>query len=262
MATRTVRWFWIVTGSLVAIVSLAWSTFNVASLLAWDRQEFRETFEVADFSDIRAIDVDNGAGSVRIIGTAGEGLVVVDGEIVQGFQKASHDERIEGDTLVLDADCPIVVSYCNIDYEVQVPRDVDLRVRAGGGPATITGVDGRLDIESSGGGVRIENASGELVLRSSGGGVRGIGLTSQQVDASSSGGGVRLEFVTAPSSVVAGSSGGGVTVVVPDDPDIFYALDTSSSGGGVNDEIRFDPNSARTISAHSSGGGVTVRYPE
>jgi hypothetical protein len=262
MATsRTVRWSWLTVGTILAIASIGWAAFNVASLFAWDRQRFETTFRVAQRDGVRTVDIDNDGGSVHVIGTEGED-VIVNGEIVQGFQKASHAERVEGDRVVLEGDCPLSVSYCNIDYEVQVPRDVDIRVRASGGPVTVTGVDGDLDIGSSGGGIRVEGGGGDLLLRSSGGGVRAFALTATRVDASSSGGGVQVEFVDAPRTVVAHSSGGGVTVVVPDIPSVFYGVDASSSGGSVDTDIRSDPTSDRTISARSSAGGVTVRYPE
>lgn len=258
--SRTSRFAWLAAGTVFAVASLGWGTYNAVALLAWDREEFQTTFRVEAVGDVTAIDVDNDAGSVHIVGSDRDDIVV-DGDILQGFQKPTHREEIVGDRLVLDASCSAVANFCNVDYEVQIPRDLDVKVHASGGGVRISNIDGNLDASTSGGGVRIEGGRGDMRLRASGGGVRGIGLESPTVDADSSGGGgVRLDFVEEPRTVVASSSGGGVTVIIPDTR-VFYAVDAEASGGGVSDDIRSDPDSDRSITVRSSGGGVTVAYP-
>jgi hypothetical protein len=201
------------------------------------------------------------AGSARIVG-ADRDDIVVDAKITYGLQKPGNEVRVEGDTLVVDSSCSAWSNtWCDVDYTVQVPRDVTVVARASGGGLRIEGLDGPVDASSSGGGVRVTDTGGDLRLSSSGGGVRGEGLRSPVVDADSSGGGVRLTFVEAPRTVRADSSGGGVTVEVPGP--FAYNIDADSSGGGVDvSGVRHDPTSERSITVDSSGGGVTVRYTE
>jgi hypothetical protein len=259
MGSRVARTTWIAAGACLAVASLGWGTFQATSLLAFDRRHFTESFTPAQTGPITTIDVDNAAGSIEIVGSDRDDIVI-DGEIERGIKKPTHSERVADGTLRLEADCFAMSTICSVDYDVQVPRDIAVKVRAAGGSVRVTNMTGAQDLDSSGGGLRVEAASGDLRLRSSGGGVTAIGLRSARVDASASGGGVRLEFVDEPQAVNASSSGGGVTVVVPDTP-VAYDIDAASSGGGAHRDVRSDPNSNRTIRVRSSGGGVTVRYP-
>ena len=257
--SRGMRRTWIGAGAVMALASLGWGTFQATSLLAFDRQSFRSSFTTTESAAVRRIDIDNAAGSVDIVGSDRQDIAI-DGDVVRGLQAPKHSERVVGDTLVIDATCHSISSFCSVDYDIQVPRDVAVRIRASGGGVRVTNVTGAQDIGASGGGVRVEGAEGALHLRSSGGGITALALRSAVADADSSGGGVRLEFIDAPQTVGASSSGGGVTVVIPD-TNFSYNVDASSSGGGVSRDVRSDPESSRTISVHSSGGGVTVQYP-
>jgi Putative adhesin len=260
--SRRVHTTWIALAVVFTVASLGWGTYTAAGLLAFDRQEFRESFASSVAASVTTIDVDNGAGSVHIIGSDREDIVI-DGDIIRGLSEPTHSERVRGDTLELDADCPAIANFCSLDYDIQVPIGISVEVHASAGGVRVSNVSGPLDLSSSGGGVRVEGAAGDLDLRSSGGGVTAIGLESEVVDASSSGGGVRLEFVTPPRTVNASSTGGGVTVEVPR-TNAFYNVDASSSGGSVtvDEALRINSESDRVINVHSSGGSVTVRYPE
>jgi Toastrack DUF4097 len=260
-SNRNFRTLWVVLGSIFVIASVGWGAVQAGSLLAFDRERFRMAFTALEGSTITMVDIDNDAGSVRVIGSDDAEGVTVDGKIIRGFTRPKHDERVAGGTVELDARCDASLSgLCSLDYVVSVPRDVTVKVRASGGGIRVFGVDGPLDLSSSGGGVHVERATGDLTLRSSGGGVTATQLESARVDAQASGGGVRLEFDDEPRSVTASSSGGGVTVVVPR-TDADYRIDASSSDGGFDTEVTRNDNSNRSITVHSSGGGVTVRYP-
>ncbi len=251
-----VRRAWIVAGSIMAVAALGWGTLNVISLLAYERIDRQVVFD----GPIRVIEVRGSGGSVQLSPSADD-RVVVDVREWRGLSSPDTSEAVEGDRLVLSADCSSFINaYCRVRYAVTVPAGVDVQVRSSGGGISARGLDGDLDLSSSGGGVRVEGASGRLRLDSSGGGVTAVALTSAQVDASSSGGAVRVSFAQPPLSVAVDSSGGGVTVEVPDTPDA-YRVDASSSGGSTHNGLRVDPTSDRTIRARSSGGSVTLRYP-
>ena len=250
------RRVWIIAGSVFCAIALAYGFFIVVDLLSFGRDSFQRTFTDA----ITTVEIRNSTGSVRIEGTTSS-EVAVDGSIRRGLREPSHSETINGDRLVLDAQCPMLLtSFCNLDYSVRVPAGVAVVIRSDGGGVRLSDLTGTVDASSSGGGISVFRAGGSLRLRSSGGGITGEDLRSASVDASSSGGGVKLAFTSAPTSVVVDSSGGGVTVEVPNTAE-SYQLRVSSSGGSVSTPVRSDPTSSRIIDAHSSGGGVTVRYP-
>jgi len=260
MATIPFRKTWLAAGSVFAVASLGWGVFQVTGLIAYDKQEFHESLTATAAGPISTIDIDNDTGSVKIIGTD-RSDVTINGEVVRGLTAPDHSERVVGTTLEIDATCFPVANFCSVDYDIQVPRDVNLKVRAAGGGIRVSNVTGTQDLASSGGGLRVEGAQRDLQLHTSGGGITAIALESGVVDASSSGGNVRLEFVDDPRHVDASSSGGGVTVVIPDD-EATYDIQATSSDGSVSRDVRSDPDSNRTIRMHSSAGGVTVRYPD
>jgi hypothetical protein len=251
---------WILVGSIFVVASVGWGTFQLVNAFAYDKKHFRESFGVTTTGALRSLDIDNHAGSVTVT-ASDRNDIVIDGEVLRSLAKPKHHERVSGDVLEIGASCNSLGGFCSVNYDIQVPRDVDVRVRDSGGGVRVSNVTGDLDLRSSGGGVRVEGATGTLFLRSSGGGITAIGLQSTVVDASSSGGGVGLEFLREPVNVSATSSGGGVTVVIPDTR-ATYNVQASSSGGGVSRDVRSDPDSNRRIHVSSSGGGVTVRYPE
>ena len=254
--SSTHRSAWLIGGSIFCVIALAYGVLAVVDLLAFGRDEFDRTFT----EPIAMIEIDSDAGSVRIEGTNAT-ETVVHASLRRGLRGPSHTERLIGDRLVLDSDCPnFLTSLCDVSYTLRVPADVAIVVTSSGGGVRVSDLTGTVDISSSGGGIRATRTSGPLRLRSSGGGITGEALASANVDASSSGGGVRLGFASAPSAVTVDSSGGGITVELPNTPET-YRLDAASSGGGVSTSVRTDPASTRVIDVHSSGGGVTVRYP-
>jgi hypothetical protein len=259
-ASRTMRssrgrTAWTVTGTVLALAAIAYTTINVVSAFAFARHTFTRTFS----GEVRDVNISNDAGSVHLE-TGPSGRVEVAGKGVQGITKPSHHETLRNGHLDVGARCGISLSsICSMNLTITVPAGTPITVHASGGGITIDDARGPVDADSSGGGVRVHGARSTLRLRSSGGGITANDVRSTTVDASSSGGGVKLFFVTPPENVHASSSGGGVTVVLPNTGDA-YRLDVSSSGGGTHRDVRSDPASDRVIDAHSSGGGVTVRY--
>jgi hypothetical protein len=250
------RTFIIVAGSIVAAVTLALGVGSAVSAVAHEETRSPLSFD----EEITSIRMDESSGSVRIVGAdvdriSGERIVV------EGLQGPDYSERVVDGTLVLESDCPIMLSmHCSVTYELIVPRGLDLYLRSSGGGIRVENVAGTVDLSSSGGGIRVIGSSGTLTLDSSGGSIRVLDSTSAIVTADSSGGGVRLEFTDVPDAVDAESSGGGVRVLVPRGDGVAYAVDASSSGGDTDVDIATDPDSTHRIRVESSGGGVTVAY--
>jgi hypothetical protein len=247
---------WVAVGSVLAVLALAYGTFSVAALLAFDQFDRHASFT----GPVRVVDVQASAGGVHITGSDRSGAEV-DTHVIRGFTSPRSTATLVDGRLVVRNRCTFTASWCSVMSRIQVPAGVRVVVRASGGGVRVTGVRGDLDVSSSGGGVHVRDATGHLALRSSGGGVDATDVTSPVVDASSSGGGVTLTFARPPTWVRARSSGGGITVVVPRGT-TSYRVDARSSGGGTSTAVRSDPAGRRRIDVSSSGGGVTVRYPE
>ena len=245
---------WLVVGSIAAVATLVFGTFHAVSLVASTTEENMTTFEGA-----RHLVVRNDAGSVRL-SPSPTGTITILREETRGLSQPKYRERIDGDRLVVDADCPAAFSlYCDVVLDIAVPTGVDVDAGSRGGSVWVEGLDGGLRLRSSGGSITVIGGGPSLDLDSSGGSVNVEAGQAATVKARSSGGSVRVRSAIVPATVDARSSGGGVTVELPDGP-TAYRVDATSTGGSARTQVPTDPTSDRRITAHSSGGSVTVRH--
>jgi hypothetical protein len=259
-AKKVVRWLWLAVGSFVAFFFLLFTGTWAAASLARAEDTFQARFD----EPVERLVIDAAVGaSIEVIGTQGD-EVVVDGTSYRALASPAHVEELDGETLRLESDCdsagPFAVAmFCTVDWVVQVPADVDVRVEGVGATVTVTGIDGTVDVEALAGSVELDDVSGSVEVETDGGGVQGTALRSPSVVADSSGGGIDLAFLTAPDVVSIGTSGGSTNVELPADGEA-YAVDASASGGAEVIDISTDPDADRLLRLRTSGGGITVRY--
>jgi hypothetical protein len=230
---------WRVAGGVLAIASVAWTGVTVAGLVA---HEERTSVTAYDAAGITVIDVDSSAGSVKIIGSSGRPEITVSARISNGLRATSEEQRVVDGRLELRASCPVLGSeWCAVDYAIEVPADLDVRVDADNGS------------------VEVADVAGDVTLTSDNGRVTGTGLRSDAVTADSDNGSVTMELLEPPASVEARSDNGSVDVVLPRTAE-SYKLSIGTDNGDVSDDIRTDPASAREITIDSDNGDATVRY--
>jgi hypothetical protein len=252
-----VRRAWRIVGTLVAVALLGLGTFQAVLALAHEEHTEVHRFAAAG---VRVIDVHDATGHVRIVGSADEpGRIRVTAHVSDGLRATGHSERIEGDRLVLHASCPLFSNYCTVDYTVEAPEDVDVRVRTDSG-TTVQGIRGDVDVDSEEGSVDLDRITGSIRAKTDQGHVRATGLRSSRVTADSDQGGVELRFLEAPRHVRATTDQGSVDVVLPDDG-TSYQVSATTDQGTVERDIRSDPDSDHTITADSDQGDVVLRYP-
>lgn len=257
---RTTK-LWRLGGSLVAVVLLGFGTLRVVEQLAHEQETMVTEF---DASELRTIDVRTDAGSVHILGTSDD-TVRMTARVDHGLRDTEHNERIEGDRLVVRGDCPgFLSSFCNVDYDIEVPRAVAVVVHTGNDQATVRDVTGDVTASTGNGRVELVGATRAVQLRSGNGRVVGTELSSEKVEASTGNGSVELTFAESPRTVTATSGNGRVEMVLPNRPvdrRISYRVDATSGNGSTDADIRTDPQSDRSITARTGNGRVTVRYP-
>jgi beta-lactamase regulating signal transducer with metallopeptidase domain/DUF4097 and DUF4098 domain-containing protein YvlB len=133
-------------------------------------------------------------------------------------------------------------------FEIQVPKNFNVRVKSSGGSVSITGVDGRFTGNTGGGGINIQKSNGDVDLRTGGGDIR---VTDSNVNGSvSTGGGmVRIERVNGN---LEGTSGSGPVV---------YAQSTRNrSGSGYGFGTGDGKDGDVSVSTSASGGHSTTTY--
>lgn len=248
---------WIVAGSIVTALAVAWTTSQAVSVLAHEEITRTRTFPV---DGVERLHVRNGDGRVEIDGSATAREITVVAEISHGLQRTRHSAEVRDGELRVRSSCPILSTWCSVHYRITVPASMAVVADSSNGRVVVRDVDGPVLARSDNGRVEIVRLGGDVEASSDNGRVTGTGLRSAVVVADSDNGRVELTFAEPPTRVDASSDNGRVEVVVPDTADT-YAVVASSDNGSTDIGVRTDPASDRTIHADSDNGSVTVRYP-
>jgi hypothetical protein len=237
-------------GPILAIVAVVLLVMvAVAALVVWavarnisaNVDVGTETKRLETQTEASTVRIDNDCGQISVR-EGSDGVVRTDARITRVWQTPTVTSQDEGDTAMVEVNCPPFSG--TVRLTVEVPSGVEVQAR------------------SAAGGVQADGLTGQLDLHSSAGSVQGQNLQSEQVVAQSSAGSVTLQWSSDadPRQVDASSSAGSVTVLLPDRAGTAYAVDADSSAGSTTVNVRTDPQSTRTVRAESSAGSVTVSY--
>ncbi len=246
---------WRAFGTVLVLGMLVSGTFNVLGLLAHGERVDESSFPAAD---VTALDVSNGTGSVRIVGTDDD-QVTMRVEIGEGLRSTGVSEEIVDGVLHLRGTCPNYGSdWCHVRYRIEIPRDRPVTVDTDDGSIEITGMTATVDVHGDNGSIEASDLSGPFIASSDNGRIEGLSLASTQVDARTDNGRVTLQFDVAPTTVTGRSDNGSVEVVVPDTGEA-YRLNITTRNGDRRDDLRVDPDSDRSITIATDNGDVTAR---
>lgn len=248
-----------IVGSILAVAAVAFGTYGIVNQVAHEAVTEAASFSADGVTQVR---LHNENGRVEIVGDDVDEISLV-ADVSHGLRRTATHADIEGDTLVVDMDCPAGIPvWCSVDYRLVVPRDLAVDVRNENGHLTLRDLDGDVTAHGDNGTIELARLSGTVDVETSNGSVRAGGLTADEVHGRSRHGSVRLTFAEAPTTVTARTSDGSVEVVVPDD-DATYRVrtDVRGFGGSADAAVRTDPGSDRSITASTNHGSVTVRYP-
>ena len=218
--------------------ALTWGAYEVVSILSHEERTEINTYPSAGLA---TVDIGNDGGrewsSPRTATRWSCGR-----RSAKGCGRPASAEVV-GDVLELRASCPNFGSdWCGVSYELQVPRDLALVVRADSGSVDVTGMTGVVDVDADNGSIELTGLRGTIRASTDNGRVEGFDLRSQSVTVDSDNGSVTLEFTEAPTTVTATTDNGSVEVVVPDDGEA-YRVDVQSDNGSETDDVLEDPAS-------------------
>jgi hypothetical protein len=217
-----------------------------------DRESFRELREMNQPAG-GVLDVDAGRnGGISVKGDNRSDVLIracvqAWGATQEAAKSAADSVKISTGSAVR-ADGPDESNY-SVSFEIFVPRNTDVRLKAHNGGISISSVDGSLEFETTNGGVNLDNVGGEVKGRTTNGGVN-VNLTGNAWRGSG------MEVVT---------SNGGVHISIPQ----TYAanIETGTVNGGFSSDIaalnveKDDRGRARNnrVSAALNGGGAPIR---
>jgi hypothetical protein len=256
------RAFWSVTGSVLFAGAVGSGTYNVAILLGHD--EYTE--EVAyDATDVHAIDIGNDAGSVTVVGTDAAtdiGRITLTAKISSGIRETENRHEIVDGVLIVRASCPnFGSSWCDAQYTLEVPHDVDVVIHSDNDGIRVDDIAGAVDVDADNGSVRAARLSGDVAMSTDNGNITAEELSSAMTSFDTDNGNVRASFTVAPQSVRATSDNGNVTVELPRG-DNAYRVESSTDNGSTDIEVREDPAGERVIDVTTDNGDLHVRYAD
>ena len=140
--------------TLGAVVVVAWGCLSLVDIAA--RTTTRTSRTVPATSTLR-LELDGGS-AVTIIGEERTDIRI-DRKVRKGLRDVEARERVEGDTLVLESNCPILLgTLCRVDYALRVPTGTDVVGSTAGGHMRMIRL-GRIDVSSGGGGIDLERVT-------------------------------------------------------------------------------------------------------
>jgi hypothetical protein len=252
--TPRVRLAWRIAGSLAGAALLVGGVSQTVSLLAHEEHTEQLSFPAAG---VEVVDIELNSGSVDIT-AADVDEISVTARISDGLRSTGHDERLEGNRLVLRGTCPLWLStFCSVHYDVTVPREVDVRAELSEGRLQVVGTVGSIDASSSDGSISLVDVEGDVEVSSDNGSLEGDGLVADTVLADTDNGGIDLGFAEAPTFVTARSDNGSVELRLPD-VDGGYRVDMDTDNGSTDLGVATDPASDRHITATTDNGNIRV----
>src|SRR5688500_1441872 len=189
---------WMIVGSIVTVVALGFGTYGIVNQVAHE-----EVTETATFSadGLTKLQLYNENGQVEIVGDAVDEISLT-AKVSHGLRRTVTHADVEGDTLVVDMDCPTGIPvWCSVDYRLVVPQDLVVDVRNENGTLTLRDLDGDVTAHGDNGTIELARLSGDVDVETENGSVRAGGLTATEVHARSRHGAVRLTFAEAPTTV-------------------------------------------------------------
>ncbi len=140
----------------------------------------------------------------------------------------------------------------SVSYEIRVPRNTSLTLRAQNGGLGVKSVDGNMDLSTSNGGISVYDAAGDVRGRTTNGGVSvglvGNGWKGSGLDLQTTNGGINLSIPSNfAANVEAGTVNGGFSSDIPE-------LNVTT-----DDQKGYGHGRAKKVNTTLNGGGANIR---
>jgi hypothetical protein len=193
-------------------------------------QQAEQSYDVP--GKIAFLEARTGAGDIVVNESDRTGVHVTETLHWRG-DRPKDGHAVNGDRLTLDYRC----RSCAVDYKVEIPRGLEVKLDSGSGTFTLRGLTGP---------VAASTGSGDIDAQ---------GLTGKRVTAGTGSGEVKLRFAAAPDLVKVETGAGDGLVWVPRGA---YNVTTQTGAGNRTVEVTQDPSSQRTIVVKTGAGDAVV----
>ncbi|MGW7454735.1 hypothetical protein [Streptomyces sp. NPDC054787] len=259
---RTHRRAWIVAavlGAVLVVTPVAWQ--------AWSYGTSRSSTLTggSDGRPVSALEIVGGDAHVTVSPRADHGVGYR--AVVSWSLKAPViEESWLGDTLRLTPHCPGGGFWltggggCSVELGVSVPVGLPVKVTAGSGLVSLSGLAGPVDAQVDSGRIEATGLRGALRAEVASGRLRATDLASPQVDLRVGSGGADAAFVTPPDQVAGQVGSGSLTLTVPAATRFRVHCEAGSGRCEVPDALR-DAGSPRGLNLRADSGRAQASYP-
>ncbi|WP_370019387.1 DUF4097 family beta strand repeat-containing protein [Planotetraspora sp. GP83] len=194
------------------------------------REQAVQSYDVP--GKVTVLDAHTGSGEFVVNESDRTGVHVTETMHWRG-EKPRNGHGVSAGTLTLDYKC----GDCSIDYQVEVPRGLDVKIDTGSGTVTLRQLTGP---------VTVTTGSGDVEAR---------GLAGKDVSVNTGSGDVKLRFAAVPDQVHAETGSGDGLVWVPSGT---YNVTTETGSGDRDVQVTQDPSAPRTIVVKTGSGAARV----
>jgi hypothetical protein len=204
------------------------------STLASPTKQQTKAYDVA--AGATALDVRSGSGEVVVVGSTRTGIRVTETMHWKGDQpKTEHP--VEGGTLRLSYTCQADEWNCGVDYRVEVPAGMAIKIKSGSGD---------IVLRALGGDINAATGSGEIDANE---------LAAKQAVIETGNGDVELRFAAVPDNVQVGTGSGTGIVRVPA---ASYHVTVNTGSGDRKIDVATDESSPHRIVVKTGSGDAKV----
>ncbi len=193
-------------------------------------QQAVESYDVTE--KVTVLDARTDSGDVVVNESDRSGVHVTETLHWRG-DKPANGHSVDGDTLTLAYKC----GNCSVDYTVEVPRGLTIKIHTGSGDVTLRDLTGQVNASTG---------SGDVDAR---------GLAAKQVNTRTGSGDITLRFSAVPTDVQAVTGSGDGRLWVPDGA---YNVNASTGSGDRKVEVAHDASAPHTITIRTGSGDAEV----
>lgn len=213
-----------------AVIGLGLALTGCDLRIGFGGQQATQSYDVTD--KVTVLDTHAGAGDVVVTESDRSGVHVTETLHWRG-DRPSDGHSVARDTLTLAYKC----GNCSIDYKVEVPRGLHLKIDSGSGDITLRNVTGTVNAATG---------SGDI---------DGRGIAASDVNTRTGSGDITLRFTAVPGQVQAVTGSGDGRLWVPDGT---YNVNVSTGAGDRTVDVKNDASAPHAITVRTGSGDAEV----
>ena len=238
---------------LIALVGTAGVV--VAALTLFFPEKERTT--LAQPGPVRSLEVDVEVGRVEVVPGEGDGATITRTRRYLVGAPRTREALVEG-VLRVEAECQSAVAAgCAVDYRLEVPAGVPIRIRTERGSVSVTDMTGMVEVDAGAGNVRLTRTRGPVKVDTAAGNVDGVDVAAQFLDATTDAGRIRLSVTEAPGRLGLKTGAGSIDVGLPPTPG-GYRVATDTDAGKVDVTVEQNEGGSRTVVATTGAGNIRI----